>query len=395
MWKLTTATSGSFLSLFMGAPLTTLAWVHPSDVTSTSRCNSILSAKKSGSKQAPRASGGFATVKTAGKKASSATSASDNDYKVFPRLEAAVQHSLVPAPRILAQESGVLTDEVYDRLEQIYGFPNFNYASPSASPLANLLSIPHDDDDDSASELAQSLQCLPAFDQFRILHMDPLVLVLDEFFTLDECDRYVHQSLQHQDGTVENRSPTVGKDAAAKAQRTSTTFYHYYRHVPELLAKATRLLGLDTLERWEEPQTVRYRRNEQFTWHLDALGPLEDKSELGGQRLATLLVYLTELSDMDGGATVFRDLYDADGQPLQVRPRKGTALLFFPSAGGIPHVPIDFRTLHCGQVVAADASQDKWISQLWLRQGVYRPTAPVGNVHADAIPAIREYCHAS
>jgi hypothetical protein len=56
-----------------------------------------------------------------------------------------------------------------------------------------------------------------------------------------------------------------------------------------------------------------YRRNEKFTWHLDALAPSDDLESLGGQRTATLLVYLTDLSNSDGGATMFRDLKGADG----------------------------------------------------------------------------------
>lgn len=74
------------------------------------------------------------------------------------------------------------------------------------------------------------------------------------------------------------------------------------------------------------------------------------------------------------------------------RPKKGSALLFFPAAGGIPNVPFDIRTLHCGEVVAKDASQDKWIAQLWLRKGTYTPTAPKGNTHAAASDAIADYC---
>lgn len=61
-----------------------------------------------------------------------------------------------------------------------------------------------------------------------------------------------------------------------------------------------------------------YRRNEKFTWHLDALAPSDDLQSLGGQRTATLLVYLTELTHPDGGATMFRDLKSSDGGVLRV-----------------------------------------------------------------------------
>lgn len=62
---------------------------------------------------------------------------------------------------------------------------------------------------------------------------------------------------------------------------------------------------------------VRYRPGEKFTWHLDALPPSPELAGKGGQRIATLLVYLTEMPEGDGGATAFRDL-----GPLRVRPRK-------------------------------------------------------------------------
>ncbi len=116
------------------------------------------------------------------------------------------------------------------------------------------------------------------------------------------------------------QSRTIGTDSYSRAQRTSTTWFHHYGGVPELIAKASRILGLESINRWEEPQTVRYRKNEQFTWHLDALSPTthinnNNKSSTNvvdvdgaGQRIATLLVYLTNLSEEDGGATMFRDL---------------------------------------------------------------------------------------
>ena len=55
-------------------------------------------------------------------------------------------------------------------------------------------------------------------------------------------------------------------------------------------------------------QKVRYRPGEKFTWHLDALPPAPDLEAKGGQRTATLLVYLTDMPEGDGGATAFRDL---------------------------------------------------------------------------------------
>ena len=55
-------------------------------------------------------------------------------------------------------------------------------------------------------------------------------------------------------------------------------------------------------------------------------------------------------------------------------------------------MPFDIRTLHCGEAVSEDASKEKWIAQLWLRQRQYKPTAPVGNEHENAFEAISKYC---
>jgi 2OG-Fe(II) oxygenase superfamily len=452
-------------------------------VVGTKHLGSPLCAKKQQSKKGPSSkqksgnnSGGgsgfgaaTATTKTttASKTTKKRQQQQDNDdCSLFPALEPHVLKTMIPAER----ERQSMSPDIYQRLDQIYGLPDFNYeatrekkqsinlpmtlsdlilsspsSSASASSLDSLL-VGKDVKEPTTPgnhHTALQLEQLPAWkdEDLQVLHVDPLVLSIRNFFTHDECDRY--RVMSATSAVMHTRSPTVGKDAVARAQRTSTTWYHYYQHVPELMAKASRLLGLradDDIGHWEEAQTVRYRSREKFTWHLDALGPnvvaaannnnKNNKDGGGpGQRIATLIVYLTDLEPQQGGATMFRDLTspptttatsDAAGADdngrLSVRPQKGSALLFFPAAGGIPNAPIDFRTLHCGQQVVAPSSSsssplassspttatdsgdpngDKWIAQLWLRQGKYTPTAPsTDNTHDSAAvqQAIAAYC---
>ena len=102
--------------------------------------------------------------------------------------------------------------------------------------------------------------------------------------------------------------------------------------MPKLLAAVSALLGAP-LEHFEEPQLVRYQAGQMFSWHYDALPPFHP----GGQRAATCLVYLNDVAE--GGRTTFRDLRlggtDAEGRPrrVEVAPKKGRALLFFPRSG--------------------------------------------------------------
>ena len=424
---------------------------------------------------------------------SSSSSSSDDAFSASPALDPEVRRTLVPALAGTSETSGPLDGEILDRLGQIYGFRAFNappaaeappapapspgpspglgdllatggapagdgggplLASPSSSSSPSSASSPEPLDLEALISSASGgtppppapassppsppldLEGLPPFESFRVLHRDPLVLAVDDFFTPDECSSYVRRAgggggdavgKMEDDAAedpfppaVEVRSRTVGRDRDAREQRTSTTWFQHYRSTPELVGKATRLLGTGDIGRWEEPQVVRYRGGERFTWHLDALAPSEqDGRENGkgggpGQRVATLLVYLTDPPRGGGGATLFRDLggggdddNDADasdpGQPLRVDPRRGTALLFFPAAGGIEGAPFDVRTLHCGEAVGkeegeedgeGEGGREKWIAQLWLREGRYRPTAPPGNSHADAIGAINSYAAA-
>ena len=80
------------------------------------------------------------------------------------------------------------------------------------------------------------------------------------------------------------------------------------------------MLGIETIDRWEEPQTVRYQQSEKFTWHLDALAPSENLHDTGGQRVATLLVYLTDIGENNGGSTAFRDLGNENNKYFQKTP---------------------------------------------------------------------------
>jgi hypothetical protein len=255
-------------------------------------------AKKKNKRKTPAASsgGGFGKVEEKLGK--------DGDYSVFPALEKQVADTLIPSPRELLEEAGELPAEMYDRLDQIYGFPDFNYekvedsssdsmsfdelissttASGSSSSnvakstqsngdFADLLAsvtggsveVPSSTTTMTSNEDSKmdAISSLPPFTNFRVLHVDPLVLVIDNFLTHEECDRYVEMSTapneKEEDAPFKTRSMTVGKDALAKSQRTSTTWFHHYKNVPELMAKASRLVGLDGIDQWEEPQTVRY-----------------------------------------------------------------------------------------------------------------------------------------
>lgn len=95
--------------------------------------------------------------------------------------------------------------------------------------------------------------------------------------------------------------------------------------VLEIMKRATALVGL-SLDHCETLQLVRYESDSQY--YKDHFDLLDDETQLllGGQRVATVLVYLTTIPDGLGGETSFPNV-PVDGG-LKVRPTAGTAVLW-------------------------------------------------------------------
>ena len=125
--------------------------------------------------------------------------------------------------------------------------------------------------------------------------------------------------------------------------------------VAAIEARIARLLGWP-LENGEGLQVLRYGPGAEYKPHYDYFDPAEPGTASilarGGQRVATLIMYLQEPDQ--GGATVFPDLR------LQVVPRRGSAVFFSYSQAH----PCS-QSLHGGMPVLAG---EKWIATKWLRE---------------------------
>lgn len=221
------------------------------------------SKRKKTNKKPASSSGGFGS--TAPTKSQNV--GTSDDYAIFPALEPGVKETLVTSTG--EEEPGELPNEIYQRLDQIYGFSQFNYEAQDddddddseSLSFADMLSgsFEEEEEEEQSTEDAYQISQLPPFEKFHVLHVDPLVLLVDDFFTSEECDAYIDMPLNtKKDEMFMTGSMTVGKDDKSKAQRTSTTWFSQYKNVPGLMAKASRLLGVEGISQWEEPQTVRY-----------------------------------------------------------------------------------------------------------------------------------------
>jgi len=199
------------------------------------------------------------------------------------------------------------------------------------------------------------------FPAIKVIHLDPPVFVIDGFWSAEECDAYRALADDETKAYMLQQSATFS--AISANARTSTTWFVRYQDAPGLVGRAATLLG-SPVDTFEEPQLVRYQPGQRFTWHYDAVPPTMLNN--GGQRLATLLVYLNDVAT--GGRTAFRDLRvggtDSSGQPLRldIEPKKGRALLW-PSVMAHDHTMQDGRTFHQARPVLKGT---KYAANAWI-----------------------------
>ncbi len=185
---------------------------------------------------------------------------------------------------------------------------------------------------------------------------DPPLLVLEGLLSREECQALIAAAAPRMSRSLTVDVKTGGEET--NQARTSEGMF-FERGENELISRIEVRIG--ALLGWpvqngEGLQVLRYGPGAEYKPHYDYFDPAEPGTasilQRGGQRVATLVMYLNEPAA--GGATVFPDV------ALAVVPKCGNAVFFSYSQ---PH-PVS-RTLHGGAPVV---SGDKWIATKWLRE---------------------------
>jgi prolyl 4-hydroxylase len=186
----------------------------------------------------------------------------------------------------------------------------------------------------------------------------PRIVLLGNVLSHEECDELVKFC-----EPLLARSPVVADaDGSVRLHENRTSRGAGLRRgATEIIARIeTRLAELAQwpAERAEGLQVSRYDATQEYRAHFDWMDPdvpgLRKHLGTGGQRLATFILYLSEVES--GGETSFPDI------GLEVMPRKGGAVFFVNTDSR--HAP-DRRTLHAGRPVIKGV---KLVANKWLRQ---------------------------
>ncbi|GAB3246193.1 prolyl 4-hydroxylase family protein [Chitinimonas naiadis] len=189
----------------------------------------------------------------------------------------------------------------------------------------------------------------------------PQVVVFADFLSHEECDEVIARSRQKlaRSTTV---NPLTGEEDVIERRTSQGTFFGRCEDefITRLDRRVSRLMQWP-LEHGEGLQILHYELGGEYRPHFDYFPPEQAGSALhlaqGGQRVATLIVYLNDVAG--GGETIFPEA------KLAVSPRKGAAVYFRYCNG---QGQLDPLTLHGGEPVA---SGEKWIMTKWMRQQRY------------------------
>jgi prolyl 4-hydroxylase len=195
----------------------------------------------------------------------------------------------------------------------------------------------------------------------RIRFERPQVIAFDDVLSGEECAELIERA-RHRLKRSTTVNPENGSEDVIQL-RTSEGFWFQRcedAFVERLDRRISELMNWP-LEHGEGLQILHYRQGGEYRPHFDYFPPGQNGSALhtarGGQRVATLIVYLSDVEG--GGETVFPDA------GLAVMARQGGAIYFRYMNG---RRQLDPLTLHGGAPVT---SGDKWIMTKWMRERPY------------------------
>ena len=176
------------------------------------------------------------------------------------------------------------------------------------------------------------------------------VAIVENFCSRDEAEYLISRASRH----LKDSRITINDQQIKDPYRRSQTAivldpYNKDPAVLKIVFRAAMLLGLP-VDHVESVYVTRYRAGEYYKAHHDAYEGFD------GDRYYTTLIYLNDLSEEQGGGTLFERLN------IGVRPKCGRAVIW---TNRNPDGSTHPETLHEALPVAEGA--EKWVIQLWFR----------------------------
>lgn len=205
------------------------------------------------------------------------------------------------------------------------------------------------------SQSLPALCCFAAFEsttayESTTLHDSPSVTKLHNFLTKEECRELIEAGKRSglQKSRIYEGEEEIRSSRSSWPPRFKTGW---------LLRRVSSTMGISS-SHLETPQVTLYRPGDYYNVHVDTVLESNPSFKRAGQRVVTMLIYLTDHDQ--GGETCFPDLN------LQIAPDAGSAIVFHPANGdeGEPAI-VDQQLTHLASEIDEG---EKWVCQIWIRE---------------------------
>lgn len=191
--------------------------------------------------------------------------------------------------------------------------------------------------------------------------------IIDDFLSAEECKQLIEMSTTY---LAKSSTWDVEKGQAAYSdyRQSEQMFFQQganplVKMIEDRIAKATKLPA----ENGEGLQIVHYNVGGYYKEHWDYFDPAYVGNQAvyhrGGQRIATVIMYLSTSEPDAGGETWFPRV------GLNVLPKQGMALIWFNVDLSSGTSVIDQSTYHEAKPVLKG---EKWIATKWIRERRFR-----------------------
>jgi hypothetical protein len=192
----------------------------------------------------------------------------------------------------------------------------------------------------------------------RILSAAPRIGIVEGLIAPRICDWIVERARPHmRRAQIYDPQDAQGRTSLARTNSEMRFAFEQLDLVMMFTAEKIAALTGFSVSNMEPPSVLHYLPGQEFRPHYDYLDPAipayAAAAAQTGQRVATLLIYLSE--DFDEGATDFPEVR------LRFKGRKGDAVFFH---NVTPDGRPDTRTLHAG---LAPTRGEKWLFSQWIR----------------------------
>ncbi|XP_042016732.1 probable prolyl 4-hydroxylase 3 isoform X6 [Salvia splendens] len=210
----------------------------------------------------------------------------------------------------------------------------------------------------------------------EVVSWEPRAFIYHNFLSKEECEYLINRATPHMVKSTVVDSET-GKSVDSSVRTSYGTFFKrgqdkVIRAIEKRIADYT----LIPVEHGEGLHVLHYKVGQKYNPHFDYFVD-EFNTRNGGQRIATLLMYLSDVEE--GGETVFpaakgnissvagwNGMSECAKKGVSVKPKMGDALLFWSMH---PDATLDPSSLHGSCPVIKG---DKWSCTKWMHAGEYK-----------------------